>query len=242
MPYAASARPSAWRSVTSAPRVRHVRGVLRGAPPSTRGRGPARIPRRAASAAEHHRRRRDGQLVHDSGLEALTDQVGATADRHGSVTGGSRALPAPRRSRRRTGTRSRGSGWSSMRWVTTNSGPGNGLVPPQAPAASYISRPKIAPPRPRRRRRSTPCPRRSCRRCRRLVGVGPRPADDPVVQPFAPRPRPGLGRRRRAGDVAVHRLGDGRDDLVHARTDPGGHRNSSVRPARARSSRGPRPR
>ena len=34
-----------------------------------------------------------------------------------------------------------GAGWSSGRWVSTTSGPGNGLVPPHAPAASYIPRP-----------------------------------------------------------------------------------------------------
>ena len=32
-------------------------------------------------------------------------------------------------------------GWSAVRWVSTNKVPGNGLVPPHAPAASYMPRP-----------------------------------------------------------------------------------------------------
>ena len=41
-----------------------------------------------------------------------------------------------------------GSGWSSVRWVSTINVPGNGLVPPQAPAASYMLRPTIPQPSP----------------------------------------------------------------------------------------------
>jgi hypothetical protein len=54
-----------------------------------------------------------------------------------------------------------GSGWSSVLRESTIDVPGDGLLPPQAPAASNMLRPTIPQPSPRCSTRSTPSPRRA---------------------------------------------------------------------------------
>ena len=126
-----------------------------------------------------------------------------------------------------------GSGWSSVRWVSTNNGPGNGLVPPQAPAASYMPRPTIPDARPSvsavvellvRRRASVGVVA--------VVGVGPRATHHPVVQALAPDAEAVLRPVVRSDDVAVDRGRDGCDDLAHG--------SSFIRVRQVRPSRTPR--
>lgn len=101
------------------------------------------------------------------------------------------------------------------RWVTTTSGPGKGLVPPQVPAASYIVRPTTAAPRPAVPSRRTRGRRLHAVGVVTVVLVGPRPAHDPVVQVLAAAAQALAGAVVRPHHTPVDRRSGRCDDLSH---------------------------
>src|SRR3954453_9906058 len=98
--------------------------------------------------AQHKRRSGDRELVYSSRRETLADQVGATTEGDPAVAGELARLHQRGVEAVNEQEAALGSGWSSVRWVSTINVPGNGLVPPQAPAASYMLRPTIPQPSP----------------------------------------------------------------------------------------------
>ena len=99
-------------------------------------------------AAQHERRGGDRELVYYSRRETLADQVGATTEGDPAVAGElarlhQRGVEAvnEQKARTRVGLVLGAVGQHNQR-------AGNGLVPPQAPAASYMLRPTIPQPSP----------------------------------------------------------------------------------------------
>src|SRR5829696_4573553 len=135
-----------------------------------------------------------------------------------------------------------GSGWFSVRWVSTINVPGNGLVPPQAPAASYMLRPTIAAQPLGERLVVLPVRAAHAVRVAAVVGVRPRATHHPVVETLAPDAEAVLRPVLRPHDLAVDRGRDGRDDLAHGssciRDTAGSDRcaHGSVGKSRTRSS------
>ena len=87
-------------------------------------------------ATQHERRGGDRELVYYSRRETLADQVGATTEGDPAVAGELARLQSAASKPSTNRKPALGSGWSSVRWVSTINVPGNGSVPPQAPAAS----------------------------------------------------------------------------------------------------------
>src|SRR5204862_1054839 len=93
--------------------------------------------------AQDHRCRGDDELVDLPGRQRLADHLGTAADRDVTGAGGGACLCQRVVEAGDECEAGLGAGWSSTRWVSTKSGPGNGLLPPQAPAASYMPRPTM---------------------------------------------------------------------------------------------------
>jgi hypothetical protein len=99
-------------------------------------------------ATQHKRCGGDRELVDHARRETLADQVGATTEGDPTVAGEltgvqQRGVEAVDEQEARTRI-----GLVLGAVVSTINVPGNGLVPPQAPAASYMLRPTIPQPRP----------------------------------------------------------------------------------------------
>src|SRR3954451_24578408 len=91
---------------------------------------------------QNHRSRRDDQLVDFPRRQRLPNHVGAATDGNVAVSPAASAASANAASRPETNRKPvSAAGWSAVRCVSTNRVPGNGLVPPHPPEASYTPRP-----------------------------------------------------------------------------------------------------
>ena len=99
------------------------------------------------AGTEHDRRGGDDELVDVARGDGLADDVGAPADRDVAVAGHRLGLLEGTVEVADEGEAGRGIGGVVGAVGEHEEGPGNGLVPPQAPAASYMPRPTMAAPR-----------------------------------------------------------------------------------------------